>query len=227
MYLDSKDFQTVWRLAHNWVGADPDKSDPNALSTELKEAIHRLMSAAISRAITIRTRRMKFFMDETFLSIIFEFHHYKKFWKCLNGDEFNKAYLDSIYVKRGDVLRWCQNEFHEPPPVWRLADLEKQHQQEPATKTNAINRPKDEETDRQLCKAIAATLWSLDPNIHPTHMARSKVIQQYGQGRFYKDLNTIKKWIAEVDPLKDQRKSGRPPDIKYKTDLEMDSLLED
>ena len=123
MYLDSKDFQTVWRLAHNWVGADPDKSDPNALSTELKEAIHRLMSAAISRAITIRTRRMKFFMDETFLSIIFEFHHYKKFWKCLNGDEFNKAYLDSIYVKRGDVLRWCQNEFHEPPPVWRLADL--------------------------------------------------------------------------------------------------------
>ena len=23
MYLDSKDYQTVWRLAHNWVGLDP------------------------------------------------------------------------------------------------------------------------------------------------------------------------------------------------------------
>jgi hypothetical protein len=46
MYLDSKDYQTVWQLAHNWTGADPDKNSTDEIPTELKEAIHRLMHAA-------------------------------------------------------------------------------------------------------------------------------------------------------------------------------------
>ena len=58
-------------------------------------------------------------------------------------------------------------------------------------------------------------------------MAKSKVIQRYGHGRHYKDLNTIKKWIAEFDPLKSARKDGRPPPPNYKIDLEMDTLLEE
>lgn len=120
MYLDTKDFQTVWQLAHNWVGSDPDKSDPKTLSTELKETIHRLMSAITNHDLSVRTRRMPFFQDGSFFAFIFEFHHYKNFWKCLSRDEFNKAYLDSRYIMRGDVLRWCQNEF-------RLADVMNRH----------------------------------------------------------------------------------------------------
>jgi hypothetical protein len=115
MYLDNKDFQTVWQLAHNWVNADTEKSDCNTLSAELKEVIHRIMSAALHRGISIRTRRLAFFTDDDFLSLILEFHHFRRFWKCLRGDVFNKAYLDTIYLKRGDVLRWCQSEFLLPP----------------------------------------------------------------------------------------------------------------
>lgn len=133
MYLDSKDYQTVWQLAHNWVGASSDTSDANALSDELKEAIHRLMSAAINRAISIRTKRMAFFTDESFASLILEFQHFRKFMKCLRGDAFNKEYLDSIYLKRGDVLRWCQNEFLTPPPIWQI--------------TTTISMPPDQSTD--------------------------------------------------------------------------------
>ncbi|BBJ24598.1 hypothetical protein W01_25250 [Candidatus Nitrotoga sp. AM1P] len=50
MYLDSEDYQTVWQLAHNWVGANPEISDPDLFSDELKHSIHRLMSAAINQA---------------------------------------------------------------------------------------------------------------------------------------------------------------------------------
>jgi hypothetical protein len=40
MFLDdSSNFLTVWRLAHNWVGADPEASDPNALPDELRHTI--------------------------------------------------------------------------------------------------------------------------------------------------------------------------------------------
>ncbi len=44
MYLDnSKEYQTVWQLAHDWTGIDQTKSDPNVLSVELKNTIHQIM----------------------------------------------------------------------------------------------------------------------------------------------------------------------------------------
>ena len=45
---NSPDFKTVWQLAHNWIAADPDKTDPNAISPELRTAIHRLMHANVN-----------------------------------------------------------------------------------------------------------------------------------------------------------------------------------
>ena len=58
MFLDNKEeFQTVWQLAHNWIEVDPDKTDTNAVSSELKNTIHRLLLAITSKNITARTRR--------------------------------------------------------------------------------------------------------------------------------------------------------------------------
>lgn len=86
MYLDnSKDYQTVWQLAHNWTELDQIKSDPKALSVDLKDAIHRLMHAAFNGAIKIRTRRRAFFIDESLLSDIFDFSHVRKFLKCFKN----------------------------------------------------------------------------------------------------------------------------------------------
>ena len=84
MYLDSKDFQTVWKLAHDWVNTDPNKSDLNSLSPDLMQAIHRLMGAMLNRDISARTKRMTIFQDESFPSFIFDFHHYLKFARCLS-----------------------------------------------------------------------------------------------------------------------------------------------
>lgn len=76
MYLDNtKEFQTVWRLTHNWVGADPDKSNPLALSTELKEVIHRLMHAILNQVIPVRTKNRAFFIEESFLATVIDFVH--------------------------------------------------------------------------------------------------------------------------------------------------------
>lgn len=225
MYLDSDDYQTVWQLAHNWVGAAPDKNYTDELPTELKEAIHRLMHASLNQAISIRTRNRGFFLDESFLSFIFDFHHTSRFLKCLRKDVFDKAYLDSIYVKRGDVLRWCQNEFLTPPPLWS-----EQKANAPGEFTNIANkfvlenRIRDDRIDKLVCQSIARTVWQIDSNIHPSHMAKSKFIQLYGNGKLYTDEDTVKNWIAEVDPQKSERKTGRPPKIDYLIDLQTGDL---
>lgn len=73
---------------------------------------------------------------------------------------------------------------------------------------------------RISCKAIASTIWELDPAIHPNHIARSKILQRIGNGAQY-DISTITDWIAELDPQKDYRKPGRPPKENYSIKFEM------
>lgn len=198
MYLDNKDFQTVWQLAHNWVNADPEKSDCNALSAELKEVIHRLMSAAFNRTISVRTRRMAFFNDDTFLSIIFDSHHFTKFWKCLRSDVFNKAYLDTIYLKRGDVLRWCQNEFLLPPPIWQtaIANTLASHEltdDSDDDKDNWYDKVSPRRKQRIACLEIAKQLWKDNPELSYEQVHLHPIMTHYGYGAsFTKD--TFKKW---------------------------------
>lgn len=73
---NSPDFKTVWQLAHDWIGADPDKTDPNAISPELRTAIHRLMHAMSGREISARWKGWRIFIDDSFISSVFDFFHY-------------------------------------------------------------------------------------------------------------------------------------------------------
>lgn len=198
MYLDNKDYQTVWQLAHNWVNADPDKSDCTALSAELKEVIHRLMSAALHRGISIRTRRMAFFTDEDFLSLIIEFHHFRKFWKCLRGDIFNKAYLDAIYLKRGDVLRWCHNEFLPAPPIWQTAIANTSTSNETTDdsdddKDNWYDKVSPRRKERITCLEIAKQLWKDNPELSYEQVHLHPTMTHYGYGASFTKA-MFKKW---------------------------------
>lgn len=233
MYLEGEDFQTVWQLAHNWTNADPDTSDPSALPPELMQAIHRLLSAIMIRGIVACTKkisvldndsiRIAILDDESIGTVIFDSIHCVKINRCLRKNRFDKGYLNSIYVKRSEVLDWCDKERIAPPALWAT---ENSSAEQATSKTTPKNRPKHEDTDRLLCQAVALTLWALDPNIHPAHMARSKILRRIGNGRHY-NQDTIKKWVGEIDALKDQRGFGRPPDIPYKIDLEIDPQLKE
>lgn len=223
MFLEGKDYLSIWEVAHRWAQFDPDATSPEELPEQVRYFIQKIVEGYFAGDLKLRRKNGYAVPREPMYLFFFNFNVWlRQLWRCLTKDEFNKNNLSSIFVRRSELLKLCAKEDVEPPSFWV-----KQRQPETTTKANITNRPKEEETDRLLCQAIAATLWSLDPNIHPAHMAKSKVIQRYGQGRSYKDLNTIKKWIAEVDPLKNQRNSGRPPDVKYKIDLEIDLLLED
>lgn len=198
MYLDSKDYHTVWQLAHNWVGADPEKSDPHQLSDELKHSIHRFMSAAINRAIPSRTRRFQLFMDDSFLSLLFDFRHFKKFSNCLRNDEFDKAYLSSIYLKRGDVLRWCQSEFLSPPPVWQVDEVaankaNEQIEDSDDDKDNWYDKTSERRKQRITCLEIAKQLWKENPELSYKEVHSHPVMTRYGYGKSF-SFDTFKKW---------------------------------
>ena len=218
MYLENNpDYKTIWHLAHNWVNADPNKTNTSAISPKLREYIIRLVIAVRNRVITARTRQGAIFEDNSFFTVLEDTPHYFKTLRCLTGGVFNKTYLDSIYVKRDEVIDFCIKSYYDFPPCWEPKRL---NYESITTKETKNFRPVDETDDRIRCQAIASALWELDPEIHPNHMAKSKILQQIGNGALY-ELDTIIKWITEFDPQKETRKKGRPPKIEYKIDLKM------
>lgn len=214
---NNPDFKTIWQLAHNWAGEETDKTDPNAISPELRLAIDRLMRAIRSKKITARWKGYQIFIDNLLLTLIFEFSHFKQFYQWLMHHKFSKDYLDNLYVMRNEVIDLCIKSYYNLPPCW----VPEQFSYDSKNAKEAKNhRPADENEDRIRCQAIASTLWELDPAIHPNHIARSKILQRIGNGAQY-DISTITDWITERDPQKDYRKTGRPPKTQYTIKLEM------
>ena len=96
LFLDSKDFQTVWQLAHHWISADPNETDCDALSPELKDAIHRLMLAISNKDITARTKRWIILLDDSVFMIALDSFHRMKFYHCLFIQSYRETRLNLL-----------------------------------------------------------------------------------------------------------------------------------
>lgn len=215
MYLESEDFKTLWQLAIAWAGYNPDRIDENNLPGEVQLNLKRLAAAILRRALSARTKKTAILYDDGFLDYLFDIHHLMRLLRCRSGKSFDKEYLSSIFIRRGEFLRWCEHEKYPGTDFWVLTQI--------TSTARANNRPKNEIEDKAVCRAIAMAYWDIDPNIHPAHMAESRAITQYGNGGLY-DINTIKDWISDLDPLKKERNPGRPKKITYKINLETGAL---
>mgnify|MGYP001571298174 CR=1 FL=1 len=215
---NNPDFKSIWQLAHDWTGENPDQTNPSAISFELRLAIDRLIRAIGRGEISACWKGYRILENNSFLTFILDFRHFIKFFRWLIYNKFSKDYLENLYVKRNEVITWCEDvALLDPPPCWAPKLLS----YELTTAREAKNyRPADETEDRIRCQAIASTLWALDATIHPIHIARSKILQRIGNGAQY-DISTITDWIAELDPQKDCRKTGRPPKAQYVIKFEM------
>lgn len=125
---------------------------------------------------------------------------------------------------RSEVLKWCADEFLAPPGIWAADMVLASGGDVPKL---VSGRHRDDEINKQICQGIARALWEIDPQIHPAHMAKHRAILKYGNGGIYKDEDTVRGWINEVDPLKKERKTGRPPSVRYLLDIEKGGLSGD
>jgi hypothetical protein len=222
MFLEGKDYLSIWEVAHRWAGLDPDSTNPEDLPEDVRYYIHKMIEGYLGEELKLRSSDGYRVARDPLHILIWGVNAQLNFmWSCLNKGNFNKPKLLKLYVRRRELINLCKLEEIDPPSFWV-----KQREPETLIKANVNNRPKDEEADRLLCQAVACSLWEIDPNIHPAHMAKSKILQRFGHARHYTQ-DTIKKWIYEVDPRKDQRSAGRPAQTEYCIKLEMVSLHED
>lgn len=219
MYSESEDFRSVWNLAHDWAGFDPNKTDVKNLPKPVYLNLQRMSAAIQCRALPAQTKKLLIFIDDSLMTyLLFDLKHFIKLLLCKWGRSIDANYLKSIYVKRIHFIEWCEKERLPYSGFWVLTQVESPHK--------VTYRPKNETEDKAVCRAIAQTLWEIDPDIHPSDLSKSKAIQKYANGRLYKK-ETIKEWIADLDPLSKHRNPGRPPKIEYKIDIKIQSQDDD
>jgi hypothetical protein len=55
---------------------------------------------------------------------------------------------------------------------------------------------------KNMCQAIAKTLWDINANLTIKDIREHKAIQQYGDGKLFDLETTLHRWISDVDPRK-------------------------
>lgn len=63
---------------------------------------------------------------------------------------------------------------------------------------------------RLLCRAIAQTLWDIDPTMTIEAMRRHHAMLYYGNSRKYPGEKTLRNWINDLDPRSPEERNGRP-----------------
>lgn len=215
MYIESEDYRNIWELAHQWAGLDSQKTDIGDLPKPVDLNLKRLAASVMSGHLKARTKVLVILVDDSLLDMLFSAKHLFKLHRTRSGKSLDRKYLQSLFIKRPDFLEWVEKEKYPVTDFWVLTQVAESHK--------VINRPKNEIEDKAVCRAIARAYWDIDENIHPAHMAECKAIQKYGNAAQY-ELNTIKDWISDLDPLIKERKTGRPKHITYRINLETGAL---
>lgn len=222
-FLKTADYDSLWNISFRWCNVSPDGGDPENVPDDVKEIAYQLNWAFFKGDLELYRRNGRRVLRETIAPFLNEKNPWRNvLWRCNSEGLFDHAYFNGLYLQRRALLSWCEKAGVTPPQFWTKTVS----RDVPSRKLSLENRSKDELVDKLACQAIARVYWEIDPNIHPAHLANSKAIKLYGNGKFYTDENTVKNWIGEVDPRKTQRKTGRPEKIEYRIDLETGGLKE-
>jgi hypothetical protein len=222
--LHESDFRSIWDIAHLWAGYSRSE-DKTELPEPVLDKMQKLIWAFTRKKISLRTRSGNRVPSDDIQLLFFNLNKPRvQLLDMLVQQRFDEAILGSLFVMRSEVLKWCEEDFLTPPTIWAAGAKTGGGAEEQKV---VVARHKEEAIDKQLCQAIARTLWDIDSQIHPAHMIKHKAIRRYGNAAAYKDEETIRGWVAEVDPLKAQRKPGRPPAVPYVLDLENGGLNKD
>jgi len=184
---NNPDFKSIWQLAHDWAGEESNQTDPAAISSELRLAIDRLIRAIGSKEISARWKGRRIFIDDSFLSFIFDFWHAIKFYRWLIHNKFSKDYLDNLYVKRNEVITWCEKvALLDAPSCWshkKLAatDQAKYELVDPDDENNSwYNKISERRRQRIVCIELAKQLWEENRDLSYEEMQNHPIMKQYG-----------------------------------------------
>lgn len=217
--LKGIEYESIWNVAHKWVGIDPESATLETLDDKVKIRIHQLARGAMLTHLSLRRADNYLVMitKKPLLNMILD---WGVFWRLRNTyfkDHIDPDFLKLFYISRTELLKWCQEQFLALPEFWlednSISQVPEAWKDKPASQR---------EKDIAACRALAQAFWKIDPHIHPVHMAESKAFRQiaFGHNKPYPTNETVKGYFSGLDPLKNERGTGRPKNMTYLIELE-------
>lgn len=206
MFLLGDDYRTVWQLAHDWGGQNTLINHSLLPSQEVQQAIHRILVAIRNRIISVRTQSRLILSGDDFLDVMFDMKHDFKFIACLKKNRFDKDYLDSLYVWRPEVIRWCKNDMHPIPDYWKPNfETNSLTNAELPSESEAENKKWHENlTDRQKrivgALHIANRLWEENKQLSYDEVWNHEDMKKYDKPRSFPSLDSFKEWARDIAP---------------------------
>lgn len=215
-YLREIDLLSVWEVAHRWVELHPDQTNPEDLPEILTDKVREILSVLGSYLnLYDETGDPEYDRSIPFTNIAVDNEALQRANRIMLKRQYPKDDLDSLYITRYEVKKWCVHTFDYLPPFWFTDNEIDEHNQFLGQYTNvpipaSKSLSKDQAT-KIKCQNLAKKLWAEDATINISNMANH--LQIIGicmvKKNGYND-DTRRRWVREVSPSHLKGKSGRP-----------------
>lgn len=215
-YLQTNEFETVWKLALNMAGVDDEAIDQDHLPETVRDSLFAIISAITWHKISVRTCSRLILEDDSITSFFTDICHHLRIGRTLRQAVIDKNYYDSLYVKRPEVIAWCEKDYLPIPPKWANSYPAMQIVAKPAGEddqdTGWYAQLTDNRKDRVTCLRIAKRLWEENPQQTYDEIYKHPVMVKYGNPRVF-TFEAFKKW-ARPYASEYATNGGRKPKIK-------------
>jgi hypothetical protein len=195
-YLQTSEFSTVWNLAHNMARVSPESAEENNLPEEVRHNIFSILSAITWHKISVRTPGRLILDDDSLLTFLIDFRHTQKITRTLRHGTIDKEYLDGLYVKRPEVIAWCEKDYIPIPPKW--ANSKPGLQSAPDSIEDEMDigwydQLTDQRKKRVTCLEIAKQLWKDNPEQSYEDVYKHPTMIKFGTPGVF-SFEAFKKW---------------------------------
>jgi len=218
-YLQYMQLMSIWEAGHRWAGYGPDATDEGNLPEPVREKLRALLQAAnMSLNLFDKSGREQLDLYVPFIGIVIPNKATTRAKELLNTRQFPKEDLDSFFIYKDEVEKWCLITGQNLPPFWFSEDEIEYHDEQLKRIHGNVeptgNAPKPfpklrpEQEDKILVQEAASRLWKTPPFLTITAMMKRDEILIEANGKTYKP-KTLRSWLSEVAPP-EVKKPGRP-----------------
>lgn len=233
-------YLSIWEISHRWRDVNPDKSDPADLPLNVQDTMRFICRGVLDGKIALfdmvvmkpaqdnngsasRSEVRPFYVHE----------HPTELEDCLYR-KYDKSALNAYFIEAGSLFDYCLDSQSKEskslavnldyPSCWSDF-LEGNHLEnelddsEPSQIQIQAQPIRPSQIDKQICQAIAKTLWDIYPKMTITAMTKHNAILNHGGGKLYTGKNTLRDWVREVAPDNVRNKPGRPKNSKPNKDV--------
>ena len=201
---DRDQFLSIWALAHEWEGGNPQESNANDVPGNVRRCIDKLILAYFRKELTLRKANGYRVLGHRFLEKMLGLDKdFDRLWDCLTKGVIDVSFLDNVFVMRSEVLRWCPIEFIDPPLCWSSVQIEVNfdvdEKDEDSDKAEWYSGLTESRRRKVACLELARYLWSQNETLSYEDVRSHSLMKQAGLHNVF-SLVAFKKWSRDFAP---------------------------